>query len=159
MDSAPPMNVPLALAALYSRAAKELGRMRGVEVVGTELVGGWARLGSLLDALLRATFCVMCLDTGYAIDPTFQRLSGHPSWVVSNGTAGQFAHVLPLLARELTSHDAQRRAVVEAARDPRSALRRAIEVRNAMVHGNPLPSMPELQALLAELVAWCAARA
>lgn len=158
MDSAPPLDVPFALAALRSRSARELARMQGVAAFGTEFVGGWAKVGSCLDVLLRNAFCVACMGVGRAVDVELQRLSRQPSWLTSKATAGQLRFVLPLLVREVRPHDPLLRAVSDACDDARSPLRRAIEVRNAMVHDQPLPPTAELSRLLSDLVAWCDAR-
>jgi len=132
--------------------------MQGVAAIGTEFVGGWAKVGSCLDALLRNAFSVLCLGAGRAVDAELQRLSRQPSWLVSKATAGQLRFVLPPLAREVRPHEPLLRAVADACDDARSPLRRAIEVRNAMVHDQPPPPAAELHRLLADLVAWCDAR-
>jgi hypothetical protein len=158
MECAPPVDVPLALAALRQRVGRELARMSGAAAVGTEFVGGWARVGMCLDALLRNAFSVLCLGAQRSVDSEFQRWSRQPTWQVARATAGQFRYVLPGLARELGTRDPLLRAVVAACEDSGSPLRRAIEVRNAMVHGHPTPPAGTLRSLLAELLAWCEGR-
>jgi hypothetical protein len=98
------------------------------------------------------------VGAGRAVDVELQRLSGQPGWLVAKATAGQIRFVLPRLARELQPPDPHLRAVADACDDARSPLRRAIEVRNAMVHGAPMPETAELSRLLADIVAWCDAR-
>lgn len=158
MDSAPPLDVPLALAALRQRVGRELARMSGAAAVGTEFVGGWARVGMCLDALLRNAFSALCRGAARSVDGELQRWSGQPTWQVARATAGQFRYVLPGLARELGTRDPLLRAVAAACEDAESPLRRAIEVRNAMVHGHPTPPAGALRSLLAELLAWCEGR-
>lgn len=155
MESTPPLDLGLAVTALRQRSERELARLSGSAAVGTEAVGGWAKVGSCLDAVFRNAFCQMCLGAGRPVEGEFQRLSGQPSWVTAKGTAGQFAAVVPMLARELGGGDARVAAVVSAARDPRSAPRRAIEARNVMVHDRAQPEVAALVALLRDLIAWC----
>lgn len=154
MESTPPLDLPLALEALKSRAIKELGRVRGVAVPGTESVGGWAQIGKCLDALLRVTFTLLCAEVGRVPDAEFRRLTENESWTISRAMAGQLAYVIPLLAREVPTRSAVLDGIIAAAHDASSPLRRAIEGRNAMVHGHAPRPVAELVALLEALIAW-----
>jgi hypothetical protein len=155
MDTALPRDVSLALAALRSRALRELDRVRGTTVIRTEIVGGWAKLGSCLDALLRNAFIAVCSEAMRAPDTELQRLSGQSTWLVTRATAGQFRFVLPRLAQEFPPHDPLVRAIVAACNDDGSPLRRVIETRNTMVHDLPPPPPSTLVHLLTEFAAWC----
>ncbi len=157
MDSAPPLDLGLALEALHARSVRELDRLRGVTHPGTEAVGGWAQIGKCLDAVLRVTFALLCADLRRSADAEFRRLTGNEAWTIQRAMAGQLAYVLPMLARDAQPQGARVRAVIEAARDIRSTLRQAIDMRNAMVHTTAPPPVATLAALLEALRAWTAA--
>jgi hypothetical protein len=159
MDSAPPLDLPLAFEALHQRATKERTRLHGVAVPGTESVGGWAQIGKRLDVLLRVTFTLVCIELGRSPDGEFRRLTENEAWTLDRAMAGQLAYVLPLLARDAPPQKALVRAVIEAAHDAGSPLRRCIEGRNAMVHGHAPRPTAELVALLDALIAWSAKHA
>ncbi len=157
MDSQAPLDLGLALEALHARSVKELERLRGVTLPGTETVGGWAQVGKCLDAVLRVTFLLLCAELGRSPDVEFRRLTGNEGWTVQRAMAGQLAHALPLLAREAPAQGARIRGLLDAARDLRSPLRRAIDTRNAMVHAEAPPPAAALAATLDALRAWAAA--
>ncbi len=159
MEGSAPLDLPLALEALRSRATKELGRVRGVAVPGTESVGGWAQIGKCLDALLRATFTLLCVELKRSPDAEFRRLTENESWTIARAMAGQLAYVIPLLARDVPARSAVVDGIVTAAHDASSPLRRSIEGRNAMVHGHAPRPVAELVALLEDLIAWSASLA
>ncbi len=128
--------------------------MRGIVIPGTEVAGGWTRVGARLDDLLRVAFHLLCLDANRDPDAEFRRLSANAAWSLSIATAGQLCHVLPLLAREAPPRRGALGAIVAAASAPASAMRRAIATRNTMTHDRPAPSVADLRTLLAELAAW-----
>lgn len=157
MTSHPPHNLSLAFEALHQRASRELARLDGHAVPGTEIVGGWARLGALLDTALAQTFAQMCLDAGRAPGAEFTRLSGAARLTFERATAGQCAALLPKLAREVDVRDPRCARVLAAIEAPRSLVSAAVDVRNALVHGRDAPSPETLRAVLAPLARWAEA--
>ncbi len=155
--SHPPHDLALVFEALHQRASREILRLDGQAVLGTEIVGGWAKIGALLDTALKQTFTQLCLDAGRDTDAEFARLSGPSRLVFQRATAGQCVMLLPRLAQEIGVRDARCAAVLAAVVAPRSVVHAAVEMRNTLVHGREAPSPDTLRAVLAPLARWAEA--
>ena len=91
MDSIPPPDPGLALEALSSRVKREIARLDGARTTQTELIGGWAKIGSGLDHVLRAVFVQQCGALGVAPGATFARVT-REAWDLERASAGHHAH-------------------------------------------------------------------
>lgn len=153
MTSAPPMSVRLAMEALRERLEREAARLSGAAVPGTELLGGWAKVGTRIDLLLRATFIELCSESGRDADASFRRLTTE-SWELSKATAGQLGRALLLLEREVRPSDPRVLAVLAELRREPSVLWRAVATRNALVHERADSTNDAPRRLLSDLLRW-----
>ncbi len=156
MDSVPPANLPLVIEALRTRVDRELARALGQLPASTEVVGGWAKIGGLLDALLRTGFTLLCDERGLPAEATFRRFAEREAWSIAKASAGQLRTVLALAGAGGASSDVRLQRLIAAASDPRGALARAIALRNAMMHGRGEVDLAAQREALSALRAWVA---
>lgn len=154
MDSFPPADPGLALEALSSRVEREIARLDGARTTQTELIGGWAKIGSGLDHLLRAVFVQQCGAMNLSPGPTFARVT-RESWDLDRASAGQLLHAVNALSGSARGRDAALdRAVAMVGH---ATIARTIELRNVLIHSRREPTRDELSAVLRALRAWITA--
>lgn len=156
MESPAPTDLSLTIEALLGRLDREVLRLGGVAPPSTEIVGGWAKIGGLLDALLRNAFLALALAGGHSPDRLFAQATGQPSWTLQHASAGQLRGALARAAAATPTGDPR---VASLAADPRGALAAVIALRNDAVHGRPLPDAATQRDRLAALRAWLATMA
>lgn len=153
MDSLPPPDPALALVALSTRVERELARLAGVGTSYTEIVGGWAKIGAMLDHLLRATFVQLCAQVGAPAQATFAQLT-REGWDLERASAGQLLRAVQALAPRVGALPPTTGRLVQQLGAPTIA--HTIALRNELVHARRDPTREELGAVLRALRAWVA---
>lgn len=134
------------LEAVLARVAKELERsMSPHNHPGTAYVGGITKLGANLDAFLLDVWSWSCAHLG--LDPRATALRQPQPILLDRATAGQLLHLLSTLARLPVAAQPEVEWVIAEARDG-SALHRALELRNAIVHGREMPDVATIRTSL-----------
>jgi hypothetical protein len=118
-------------ATLLARLDKEIARVEA----GTVALGGLAKAGNALEALLRLCASTYCRNQGTRLDDQLQRAG------VSRG-AGSYAKVLEQAPRGTLGHVVSE-ALAGDLRLPRSRIRAAIDMRNAAAHPGSGPTAPK----------------
>lgn len=137
------------LEAVLARVAKELERsMSPHNHPGTAYVGGITKLGANLDAYLLDVWCWSCATSG--IDPSETARRQRQPILLDRASAGQLLHLLSTLAKLPVATDPAVEWVIAEARDG-SALHRALELRNAIVHGRETPDVATIRTSLERL--------
>ncbi|MEZ4393233.1 MAG: hypothetical protein R3A48_19280 [Polyangiales bacterium] len=154
MDSIPPPDPGLALEALSSRVEREIARLDGARATQTELIGGWAKIGSGLDHVLRAVFVQQCGALGLAPGATFARVT-REAWDLERASAGQLLHAVSAMSASARGRDAGLDRATAHLAHPTIA--RTIELRNVLIHARREPTREELSAVLRALRVWIAA--
>lgn len=152
MDTLPPADPRLALAALWMRIERERGRLGGSEALpATEIVGGWARLGGFLDHLFRAVLVQVCRLQGRDPELAFREYAA-PGWTIDRASAGQLLHAVLSATRARPASDPWLAALVRALEH--NILRQVLELRNILVHSRRDPTREELRVALEGLRRW-----
>jgi hypothetical protein len=118
-------------ATLLARLDKEIARAEA----GTVALGGVAKVGIDLEALLRVCASAYCRNQGSSLDDQLRRAR------VTRG-AGSYAKVLEDAPRGTLGHVVSD-ALAADLRLPKSRIRAAIEMRNASVHPGSGPTAPK----------------
>jgi hypothetical protein len=123
---------------LLERLSTELARPQGT--AGTHLVGGLTKIGSKLEALLRALLVEMAALQGVQVDGLLPTIGDRPI-SLRRATGGQVVRALERLTTHHGRLPPRIRALVNDLRRWRdSVISRVIEVRNEAAHEGVVPA-------------------
>lgn len=134
---------------VLARIAKELERSKSPHNhPGTAYVGGITKLGANLDVFLLDVWVWSCAVLN--IDPRETARAERQPIQLDRAGAGQLLHLLSRLAKFPIASDPAIEWVIAEAREG-SAVHRAIELRNAIVHGRETPDVVTIRTTLEQL--------
>lgn len=142
--------------ALLERAHKELQRLRGAPAP-TEMVGGWAKLGNLVDDTLRDLFVLACAERGVDPATVFRRGAADGAWSWERATAGQILRPLPSVLAGPALRSPCARVLAADLASHGGVLVRLAPLRNQIVHERTEVSLETRRATLEALAALLAA--
>lgn len=140
--------VDTALTTLRDRVAKELGRL---DAPSTMRVGGLARVAGNLDQLMRALAEEICDEQGLGADQWLTNSVGSRSTSLSRSTAWQIAVPLRQLVSRPSRRGHRRAWILDDIDSSSSAIKRVVDLRNPVLHGEREPDEASMRAALQPL--------
>lgn len=134
---------------VLARVDRELERSDSPNATaGTAYVGGIAKLGANLDAYLLDVW--RWINVRLQRDPDAIARGANPPILLDRATAGQLLFLLNQFVGSAVANEPEVRWVIAEAREG-SALVRALELRNAIVHGRTTPDARSIRETLSRL--------